>query len=170
MLGYTFRNRALLEFERRFMQNTSEVPFEDPGEIEINDQHLISLLLDLRTLNYLGHADIYRKTIKLLLKEYSWFSVQFYKYDRVVKKEELDDSEERKENDHVDTLIINTDAANTASTHLQNALYSPEDVSSNLLKQECEDMLQADDEENANISFKRNIKQWCGYVVDWKSI
>ena len=35
MLGSTCLNRDLLEFERRFMQNISEVPFEDPGEIEM---------------------------------------------------------------------------------------------------------------------------------------
>ena len=93
MLGYTCRNRALLEFERRFMRNTSEVPFDDPGEIEINKRQLISMLLDLRTLNYLGNADIYRKATKLLLKGYVRLSVQFYKYERVVKKEDLDDVE-----------------------------------------------------------------------------
>ena len=77
MLGYTCRNRALLEFERRFMRNTSEVPFDDPGEIEINKRQLISMLLDLRTLNYMGYTDIYTKAINLLLKEYVRFSVQF---------------------------------------------------------------------------------------------
>ena len=86
MLGSTCHNRALLESKQRFMQNKSEVPFEDPGEIEINERQLISMLLDLRSLNYLGHSDIYRKAIKLLLKEYVRFSVQFYKYERVVKK------------------------------------------------------------------------------------
>ena len=101
MLGSTCRNRALLEFELRFIQNTSEVPFEDPGEIEINDRQLISMLLDLRTLNYMGHSDIYRKAIKLLLKEYVWFSVQFYKYESAVKKDELADAEESKDDDQL---------------------------------------------------------------------
>ena len=118
MLGSTCRNRALLEFERRFMRNTSELPFEDPGEIEINDQQLIYMLLNLRTLNYLCHADIYRKAINIFLKEYVWFSVQFYKYERAVKKAELADAEERKGNDHLASLIIDTNADNTTSTHL----------------------------------------------------
>ena len=51
MLGSTCRKRALLEFEQRFIQNTSEVTFDDPCEIDINDQKLISMLLDLQTLN-----------------------------------------------------------------------------------------------------------------------
>ena len=124
MLGSTCSNRDLLELERRFMRNTSELPFEDPGEIEINDRQLIYMLLNLRTLNYLCHADIYRRAIKILLKEYVRFSVQLYKYECSVKKAELVDAEESEENDHVDTLIINTNAANTDSTHLQNASYS----------------------------------------------
>ena len=73
------------------------------------------MLLDLRTLNYLGHADIYRKAIKLWLKEYVRFSFQFYKYERAVKKEELADAEESKDDDHMDTLIINN---NTATLYL----------------------------------------------------
>ena len=72
------------------------------------------MILDLQTLNYLGHADIYRKAIKLLLKDY----LQFYKYERAVKKEELADAEERKGNDHLASLIIDTNADNTTSTHL----------------------------------------------------
>ena len=79
------------------------------------------MLLDLQKLNYLGQADIYRKAINMFLKEYVRFSVQFYKYERAVKKEELADAEESEEDDHVASLIINTNAANTASTHLHNA-------------------------------------------------
>ena len=116
MVGSTCHNRDLLEFERRFTRNTSEVPFEHPGEIQINERKLISMLLYLQTLNYRGHADIHRKAIKFLLKECVWFSVQLYKYDRAVKKEELSDEEESKGDDHVVSLIINTNAANTAST------------------------------------------------------
>ena len=66
------------------------------------------------------------------------------------------------------SLIINTNAANTASTKLQNASDSSADVLSNSSEQECEEMLQAYDVENSNRSFKRNIKRWCGFVFDWK--
>ena len=170
MLGSTCRNRALLEFERPFMRNTSDVTFQDPGEIEINDRQLISMLLDLQKLNYLGQADIYRKAIKIFLKEYVRFSVQFYKYECAVKKEQLSNAEENEDDDHVATLIINTNAYNTASTHLQNSPDCLADGSSNLLEQECEETLQADDADNAKISFKRRIKWWCGYVVNWKEI
>ena len=65
MLGSNYRKMDLLGFERRFMCNTLELPFENPGEIEINDRQMISMLLDLQTLNYLGHADIYRKAMKI---------------------------------------------------------------------------------------------------------
>ena len=68
MLGSICCNRFLLEIEQRFMWNTSELPFEDPGEIDINDRQLISMLLDLRIFNYLVQAYIYKKAIKLLLK------------------------------------------------------------------------------------------------------
>ena len=68
MLGSTCHNSYLLEFERRFMRNISEVPFGDPGEIDIIDRKLISMLLDLRIFNYLVHAYIYKKAIKLLLR------------------------------------------------------------------------------------------------------
>ena len=105
-----------------------------------------------------------------MLKEYVWFSVQFYKYERAVKKEELADAEESKDNDHVASLIININAADTASTHLQNASDSLADGSSNSLDQDCKETLQADDTDNSKRSFKRNIKQWCGYVVNWKAI
>ena len=54
MLGSTCLNRDLLEFERRFMQNISEVPFGDPGEIDINDRQLISMLLDLQNVRLPG--------------------------------------------------------------------------------------------------------------------
>ena len=67
-------------------------------------------------------------------------------------------------------LIINTNAAKTASNHLKNALDSLSDGSSNSSEQECEETLQADDAENAKKTFKRNIKRWCGYVVDWNAI
>ena len=67
-------------------------------------------------------------------------------------------------------LIINTNAAKTASNHLKNALDSLSDGSSNSSEQDCEETLQADDAENAKRSLKRNIKRWCGYVVYWKSI
>ena len=113
------------------MRNTSESPFEYLVEIEINDQQLIYMFHDFRTLNYLGHADIYRKSINLLLKEYVRFSVQFHKYERTVKKEELSDAEERKDNDCVATFIINTNSANTAYNHLHNASDSSADCSSN---------------------------------------
>ena len=100
------------------------------------------MLLDLWTLNYLGHDNIYRKAINILLKDYVRFSVQFYKYDRAVKEEELADSEESEDDDHVSKPIINTNADNTASTYLHNALDSLADGSSNLLEQECEVTLQ----------------------------
>ena len=128
------------------------------------------MLLDLRKLNYVGHADIYRKAIKLFLKYYVRFSVQFYKYECEVKKQELANAEDTKYNDHVDTIIINTNAANTASTHLQNASDSLEDGSYNSSGQECEELLQADDADNAKRIFKSNIKRWCGYMVNWKEI
>ena len=66
--------------------------------------------------------------------------------------------------------IINTNAANTAYTHLQNALDSSVDGSSNFSGQECEETLQSDDSDNAKRIFKRNIKRWCGYVDNWKVI
>ena len=128
------------------------------------------MLLELQTLKYRGHADIHRKAIKLLLKECVRFSVQFYKYDRAVKKEELADEEESEGDDHVASLIINTNAANTESTRLQNTLDSSADGSSNSSEKECDETLQADDADNAKRSFKRRIKRWCGYVVDWKAI
>ena len=128
------------------------------------------MLLNLRTLNYLCHADIYRKAINILLKKYVWFSAQFYKYERAVKKAELADAEESEDNDYGDTLIINSNGANTDSTHLQNASYSLADGSSNLSEKKCEETLKSDDAENAKRSFKTKTKRWCGYVVDWKSI
>ena len=66
----------------------------------------------------------------------------------------------------MDTLIINNNAANTAYTHLQNASYSFADGSYNSSEQECEETLQSDDSDNAKRIFKRNIKRWCGYVVN----
>ena len=70
----------------------------------------------------------------------------------------------------MDTLIINTNSANTSSNHLQKALDSLADVSSNSSEQECEETLQADDADNSKRSFKRKIKCWCGYLVNWKEI
>ena len=169
MIGSTCRNRALLEFERRLIWNTSEVPFEYPVGIDTNDRQLISTLLDLRTLKYLGHTDIYRKLINILLKEYVRFSVQFYKYERAVKKEELGDAEKSKDDDNVVTIIISTNAANTDYTHLQNASDSSSESSFNSSEQDCEETLQSDDAYNANISLNMDIKRWCGYVVDWEA-
>ena len=87
-----------------------------------------------------------------------------------MKKEELDYSEEREDDDHMDTLIINTNAANTAYNHLNNSSDILADGSYNLSEQECEETLQSDDADNTKRSFKRKIKRWCGYVVDWKAI
>ena len=40
----------------------------------------------------------------------------------------------------------------------------------NQSEQECEETLQADDADNSKRSFKRKIKCWCGYLVNWKAI
>ena len=87
-----------------------------------------------------------------------------------MKKAELADAEESKDNDYVAALIINKNAANTDYTHLQNASYILADGSSNLSEQECEETLLSDDADNAKRSSKRKIKRWSGYVVDWKAI
>ena len=79
-----------------------------------------------------------------------------------MKKEELSYEEESEDDDHVDSLLINTDPANTASGLVAGSYNSSD--------QDCEETLQADDADNAKRSFKRKIKRWCGYVADCKKI
>ena len=38
------------------------------------------------------------------------------------------------------------------------------------MEQECEETPQSNDVENAKGNFRRRIKWWCGYVVNWKTI
>ena len=68
------------------------------------------------------------------------------------------------------TPVINRNASNTVSTHLQKSSDSSADGSSKVLEQKCEETLQASDADNAKRSFKRKIKQRCCYVVDRKKI
>ena len=49
-----------------------------------------------------------------------------------MKKEDLANAEESKDDDHMDTLINSTNTFNTASTHLQKALDISAECSSNL--------------------------------------
>lgn len=42
------RSRAILEIERRFFGNTTDVPFEDPPQVNINMRQLICMFLDIR--------------------------------------------------------------------------------------------------------------------------
>ena len=89
--------------------------------------------------------------MNILLKEYVRFSVQLYRYERAVKKAELANVEEIKDNHHVATPVINSNADTTASICLQNASYSSAEGSSNSLEQECEETLQEAGADNAKI-------------------
>jgi hypothetical protein len=82
--------RAVIEFQRRFMGNTGDTREVD-GELEINDRQLAAILLDVRTCgaagSFLGPAQV-KAAYKALKTIYVDFAVVYGKSDREKKAAE----------------------------------------------------------------------------------
>ena len=166
MIGATYINRTILKFERRFLGNTTEFPFDKPGEVDIHNRKLIAMLLDLQTLNSFGEKVLFRKAVKLLHEEYVVFYVQYYKYKRQVNRKEVIDVEEAVDVGEVDDAIPKdpeAPRAMNASSFLSNGLGSSDSFpnSSSDKGKLSEAELQAANATSERKVYHKNLKHWC---------
>lgn len=174
-VGATCRNRAILEFERRFMGNTTEETYHGGAQqVLTNDRQLMAMFLDLRTLNYLGDKAVYTRVTALLADEYASFSVQYFKYEREAARRVAANGEPVEADAVVDVPMdvdVTTATPNTASTYLQESSDESEGNSTSSEDvHQSEESMQKADEEVARATFKKKMRKWSKYKVNWKEL
>lgn len=176
---------AIIEFERRFIGNTTDVQLPEKGVVERSDREMVATLLDLRTVHTLSKEDS-SKAKDLLEDEYIKFSVQYHEYGRaeakkqqavataavptattgsgeVTKKQKSEAAESSKA-----MLGICYSAAMKGSNF--DTTDEEDDSEDEVVAAPTEEQLQKDDRESAAKEFKRVFRQWRKYKVDWQKL
>ena len=173
--GCTTLNRAVIEFERRFMGNTANTSFKEQGKeeerININERQQIAMCLDPRVK---GNTDIMSKddwiqAFAILKKEYLKVYVEMEAYKRkllaitvsekLIREDPPTSQEIKKEKTNGMFEFNNAFEENCSASS------SSDDSDVEILNDEK--VLRVRDEKAAAKEFKRIGKKWKRYTPDW---
>ena len=188
--GKTALNRAIIEFQRRFLGSKKEIVDEDCGPVVINERQLAATLLDLRTARGAHLTQAQRREAQAALKtRYIAFSVQYYKTERENRKKPLRAAEDDKDSDEEAEDSIDDDevVAKKAKTNEMAAGglvsgmgyaavgeaegfdLSLDSSDSDSESEKSEEDLALEDAAAAEKEFKKVFANWFGLVIDWKA-
>ena len=183
-VGQTCLTRAIIEFERRFLNSTLEtrLALDSPHRVvEINERQLAATLIDLRTVKCQHLSTEQRKAAQIALcKRYVTFYVNFKKVQR--EKQARASAEAGMKDDAPSSSSSKEKSVNSMLTSGVTYAGAAEDVDASGFdfgdhdsdsdaeedpQPKTESDLVAEDEEAAKVEFKRVFANWFKYNVDY---